>query len=68
MNKRNQKRLDGLRADGYVIICWSEEDMPGKTKADRQVVLDTLADDLEARGTEAGWNVVVEYEEDDDTD
>jgi hypothetical protein len=55
-----REHLDALRAAGFVVICWSHEDMPGATEAERADQLEAIARDLEDRSVERGWEVITD--------
>lgn len=52
------QHLDALRGAGYVVICWTPDDMPGATQELREEQLASIAKDLEDRSTERGWEVI----------
>lgn len=63
MAKRKQPfnkwtHLDALRAEGFVVICWTPEDMPGNTQQEKEDALAAIARDLEDRSVECGWDVI----------
>lgn len=52
------RHLDVLRDAGYVIICWTPDDMPGRSKKKREDQLASIAKNLEDRSVERGWEVI----------
>jgi hypothetical protein len=60
------KHLEALREAGLVVICWAPDDMPGKTEDERQSQLDEIAESLEDRSVERGWEVIETLLEEDE--
>lgn len=60
--KKHQQQVSahhqGLIDLGYVVIIWSPEDMPGKTKAMREKQLDEVSKSLVDRSIEFGHDVI----------